>query len=79
MGALLYVSTIGQKTLNVSVLIFIYGISIATIDASSYYKKKINGQVTHSEKIGLTKRVLRRYSYYLLVGILFYVIFSYVL
>lgn len=79
MGALLYISTISHETLNVTVMIFIYGMSIATISASMHYKKKINGSIKHSEKISLIKRILCKYSYYLLVGIIFFAAFNYVL
>jgi len=79
MGAALYISTISQESLNVSVLIFVYGISVATIDASAHYKKKINGEIKLTEKTMLVKKILSKYTYYLLVGILFFVVFSYVL
>lgn len=79
MGALLYVATTSQELLNVAALIFVYGISIATINASTYFKKKVNGQVKFSENVLLAKKILGKYSYYLLVGIIFFVVFSYVL
>jgi len=79
MGAILYVSTKSQETLNVATLIFIYGISVATIDTSIHFKKKINGQITISNNIPLIKNIFSKYWYYLLVGIVFYVIFSIVL
>ena len=79
MGALLYVSTISQQTLNVAVLIFIYGFSIATINASMHFKKQINGQIKFSENISLVKKILIKYPYYLIVATVFFVIFTYVL
>jgi len=78
-GALLYVSTLSNTTLEISILIFIYGISIATINASSHFDKKINEQNTISENISLAKKILIKYSYYLLVGVVFYFTFSYLL
>jgi hypothetical protein len=79
MGALLYVATVSQELLQVTTLIFLYGISIATINASTHFKNKINGQIKFGENIQLIKKILAKYSYYLLVGIIFFVVFSYVL
>jgi hypothetical protein len=79
MGAILYVAMNSKEMLNIIVLIFIYGISIATINASTHFKKKVNGQIKLSENISLVKKILSKYSYFLFVGIIFFVIFSYIL
>jgi hypothetical protein len=79
MGAILYVSTLSNETLKVAVLVFVYGMSVATISASIHFKKKINERINFSENLSLIKKILGRYSYYLLVGMMFYVTFSYIL
>jgi|GEM_PF-3364813 hypothetical protein len=79
MGALIYISTISQEIINVAIIIFIYGISIATINASKHFKHQINGQVKISENITLIKKILIKYSYYPIIGIIFFIVFSYVL
>jgi hypothetical protein len=79
MGAIFYVSTIGKQMLTVAILIFIYGMSISTINASEHFKKKINGKVRFSENVSLLKKLLVKYGYYLLISIVFYVMFTYVL
>lgn len=78
-GALLYLATIGQEILTVATLIFVYGVSIATINASIHFKKKVSGQIRFTENISLVKKILGKYSYYLFVGIIFFVVFSYIL
>jgi len=78
MGALLYISTLNNETLNTAVLIFIYGVSIATINASNL-KQRTDGKIKFSENVLLTKKLLSKYSYYLLVGMAFFIVFSYIL
>jgi hypothetical protein len=79
MGAIIYVSTMSSELLNVAVLIFVYSISIATINASKQFRHQINGQVKFSENLALAKRILSKYSYYLIIAIAFFVVFSYIL
>jgi hypothetical protein len=79
LGALLYVSTSSNTTLNISILIFLYGISITTINASAHFADEANKQITISENISLIKKIMIKYSYYLLIGMIFYVTFSYIL
>jgi hypothetical protein len=79
MGAIFYISSLGKQMLTVAILIFMYGISIATIDSSEHFKKKINGKVKFRENVSLLKKVLTKYTYYLLIGILSYVIFTHIL
>jgi len=79
MSALLYVATISQELLDVASLIFVYGISIATINASTHFKKKINRQARFKENVLLIKKIFCKYSYYLIIGIIFFVVFSYIL
>jgi hypothetical protein len=83
MGALLYLSTINTATENISalyttILIFIYGASITTIDANDYFKNKINGQITFEQNTKLIKKIIPKYSLYLLVGITFYILTKYI-
>lgn len=78
MGAILYVSSLGEQMLTVAIMIFIYGMSIGTIRASEHFKKKINGSITFKENISLLKKIFLRYGYYLIIGILFYLTFTYV-
>ena len=79
MGALLYISTLSDETLNIAMLICIYGMSIATINANNHFKKKINEQIKFSENVSLIKKMLGKYSLFLIVGMMFYVTFSYIL
>jgi len=79
MGALLYISTINKEILYVTILIIIYGASSVTIDATKHFKNKINGQIKSSENTKLITKTLSKYSWYLLVGIIFYITFTYIL
>lgn len=77
MGALFYISLVGNELLSVSVLIFVYGLSISTIYATDAYKNHINKRcdtLTIKENFRLTKNILSRHSLFLIVGILFYII-----
>jgi hypothetical protein len=77
MGLMLYISVISQEVFNVAILIFIYGISISTINSSKHLK---NNQKTFSlQNITFMKNILIKYSYYLVIGILSFAIFTYVL
>jgi len=79
MGALMYISTLGKNSLDTAIIISVYGLSIATIEASRHFKNRLNGQIKSSENISLMKKILSKYFYYLLVGIIFYVVFSIVI
>ena len=69
------------NTHNRAVIIFFYGMSIATVNASRHFKKKINGKIKFSENITLTQKNLEA-SISLLFArrtFMFYVLFSYIL
>jgi hypothetical protein len=75
-GIALYLSTFGSKTLETAILIFIYGISIVTIDASKFFKKKILGEITQKENIALIIKSVKRYSAYIFIGLIVYAVHS---
>ena len=77
MGALIYLSTLGKYPFETAIMIFIYGLSIATIESSRHFKEKINGKIRLSENKVLIKKLSSRYAYYLLIGMIFYVVFTY--
>jgi hypothetical protein len=79
MGALFYVSTLSDEALNVAILIFVYGICIATVNTSLHFKKRTTEQIKFSKNIPLIKNILKKYSYYLFIGIVFYATFSLIL
>ncbi len=79
LSALLYISTLNAQAIYITILIFIYGISIITIDANKYFKNKINGKIKSYENIELIKKSLLKYHYYLLVGIIVYTVFTYLI
>jgi len=78
-SALLYISIFKGETLIIATLIFIYGISIVTIDTTKHFKNKINRQIKLIDNIDLIKKTLSKYSYYLLIGSIFYIIFAYII
>ena len=79
MSALLYVSVMSEQTFNVAIIIFIYGISISTVNASKRWKNKNHAQITRSENKTFIIDTLKNYFYYLIIGILFFGVFSYIL
>ncbi|MGV8140860.1 MAG: hypothetical protein ACP5NW_00295 [Candidatus Woesearchaeota archaeon] len=81
MSVALYLSSVGTRNqlLTSTILIFIYGMSISSIDASGHFKNKINGKIRFQENISLLKKLLANYGLYLIVGIISYVMFTYVL
>jgi len=78
MGAMIYMSTLRAGSLNAAILITLYGISIATIEASMHFKNRLNGWIKSSENFALAKKMLSKYSYYLLIGIASYAVFTYI-
>lgn len=78
MAALLFLSTLNKESLVITILIFIYGISVVTIDATKHFKNKINGQIKSSENTSLIKKTLYKYCPYLIIGIAFYIITTYI-
>lgn len=79
MGALIYISTLGRNVLETTIIIFIYGISIATIEAAKQFRNPINNKIKNTENYTLIKKVLSKYSYYILTGIIFYTVFTYII
>jgi hypothetical protein len=79
MSALLYISILSQETLNITIIIFIYGISISTINVAKYFKNKVTTHINRYDNIVLIKDTLKNYSYYLVIGVLFLGIFTYLL
>ncbi|MGV8087032.1 MAG: hypothetical protein ACP5N1_05350 [Candidatus Woesearchaeota archaeon] len=81
LGALIYVSTLNESklySLYIAIIIFIYGMSIATIDANKHFKNKINGQIKRSENKLLIKKIFSKYALYPIIGMTFYIVFTYV-
>jgi hypothetical protein len=76
MGAIFFVSTISKEVLHVAILIIVYGISAATIEASILFKKKTNEHVSFAENVQLVKKIFNKYAFYLLVGIIFFAVFA---
>jgi hypothetical protein len=79
LGIAIFISTLGTGILNAAIFMTIYGASIATIEASKQFKNKINGRITSKDNKTLVKRLLSRYSFYLLVGMVSYVVFEYLI
>ncbi|MGV8171314.1 MAG: hypothetical protein ACP5OA_01315 [Candidatus Woesearchaeota archaeon] len=80
-GAILYVSTLMGEILSVSILIFIYGLNVSSIEISNSISNKDfrNKQTKFVENPNILKHILLKYAYYLIVGISFYVLFSIVM
>ncbi|HYD03599.1 MAG TPA: hypothetical protein VEC16_04825 [Alphaproteobacteria bacterium] len=76
---LLYLSTIVGKILEVSIIIFIYGMLLATFEASNILVYRENRNIKKSENIKLAKTIFSKYTYFILAGILFYALFEYIL
>jgi hypothetical protein len=75
LGAVFYVAMLSDELLNVSAMIFVYGLSITTLDANKLFKNKINNKIKSLENIVLIKNTLSNYVYFVLVGIACYIIF----
>jgi hypothetical protein len=77
MGLMLCIAVISQELFNAAILIFIYSMSISTINSSKYMKN--NQKMLSPSNIKIMKNIFCKYSWYLVTGILFFVIFSYIL
>jgi hypothetical protein len=75
-GALFYVALLSGELLNVSILTFVYGLSITTINAANIFKNKTNKQIKFSENLTFARKVILKYSFFLLTGIIFYLAFA---
>lgn len=81
LGALMYASTLNENNLYIlyiAIIIFTYGVSIATIDANKHFKNKINGKIKFSENKLLIKKIFSKYALYLIIGMTFYIVFTYI-
>jgi len=80
MGGIFYASSILNNLFVITTLLFILGISLGTTTSYSYYntkKYKHTENIKFKDYINITKILLTKYSYYLIVGIIFFIVFEF--
>jgi hypothetical protein len=76
---LLYLSTLVQKSIEVGIILFIYGMLLATFEASNILIYRESRKIKKSENSRLLKTIFSKYPYFILAGIAFYALFEYIL
>jgi hypothetical protein len=80
LGALFYLASIYDGLFLVSILIFIYGVSIGTITSQKHLiHAKASSKISCKENRDIAKMLLARYAHYIIVAIVFFAVFEWII